>query len=169
LAQGLTALKDADGLTGEEARGTFEKALEIFKDLVEDYGATRNGELGLFFAGKCLSRLERYQEAIPYYQEFLSTHRTDALYASLALQGLGFAYENGKDYEKALAYFGELADMEGSFLRGRSILAMARIHEDMGHKAEALEAYRRFVTEYPDSPESNRIQGRIALLERQSP
>jgi len=166
LSQGITALKDADGLTGEEANSSYDEALTILRNLVEQYGSTESGKLGLFFVGKCLSRLKRYGEATRQYEEFLSTNKNNQLYRALAIQSLGFAYENEKDYAKALTCLSELAEMEGSFLRGESILALARIHEEMGQKEKALGAYRDFLTYYPDSTESNRIQRRVALLEK---
>lgn len=167
LSQGVTKLKEADGLTGEEAGDTYNEALGVLRNLIEEYGSTESGELGFFYLGKCLSRLKRYGEATQQYEKFLSMDRNNQLYHSLALRSLGFAYQNEKDYEKALACFRELTQMEGSFLRGESILALARIYEEMGQKQKALEAYRDFLTQYPDSTELNRIQRRVALLEKQ--
>ena len=167
LSQGVTKLKEADGLTGEEAGTAYGEALKTLSNLVEEYGSTESGELGLLYRGKCLSRLNRYGEAIQQYEEFLSADKSNQLYRSLALQSLGSAYQNGKDYQKALACFRELTEMEGNFLRGESILAQARIYEEMGQQQQALEAYRDFLTQYPDSPESNRIQRRVALIEVQ--
>jgi tetratricopeptide (TPR) repeat protein len=165
LSQGVTKLKEADGLTGEEAGTAYEEALKTLSNLVEEYGSTGSGELGLLYRGRCLSRLNRVGEAIQQYEKFLSMGKSNPLYRSLALQSLGFAYQIEEDFQKALACFRELAQMEEGFLKGESILAQARIYEKMGQQKEALEAYRDFLTQYPDSPESNRIQRRVALLE----
>ena len=168
LSQGITALKNADGSSGGEASSSYDEALGILTTLVEEYGSTESGELGLLLAGKCLSRLKRYGEAVKQYEEFLDVSKNKQLYRSLALQGLGFAYENEEDYDKAVACFSELAEMDGSFLRGESILALARIHEQRGQREKALQAYRDFLASYPDSTESHRIQRRVALLEKHS-
>ena len=168
LSQGVTALKDADGLSEGETGSSYDEALETLTTLVEEYGSTESGELGLFLVGKCLSRLKKYGEAVKRYEEFLEVSENKQLYRSLALQSLGFAYENEKDYDKAVACFSELAEMEGNFLRGESILALARIHEQKGQREEALQAYRDFLASYPDSTESHRIQRRVALLEKHS-
>lgn len=167
LSQGANRLKEADGLNGEEATTAYEEALKTLSNLVEQYGSTKSGELGFLYLGKCLSRLNRYGEAIQQYERFLSTGRSNPLYRSLALESLGFAYQHEKKYEKALACFRELGEMDESFLKGESILALARIYEEMGRQQEALEAYRDFLTQYPDSTESNRIQRRVALIELQ--
>jgi tetratricopeptide (TPR) repeat protein len=167
LSQGVSKLKEADDLSGEEAETAYNEALEAFENLAQEYGSTESGELGIFYVGKCLSRLKRYGEAARHYEEFLSIADSNLLYRSLALRNLGFAHHNEKNYEKALASFRELAEMEGGFLRGESILAMAQIYEDMGQKQDALEAYRDFLKEHPDSAESNRIHKRVAFLEKQ--
>ncbi len=167
LSQGVTKLKDADGLSGEEATSTYTEALNVLKDLVTDYGSTESGALGVFYLGRCLTRLGRYGEAIQEYERFLSTAGSNQLYRLLVLQSLGFAYRNEKNYERALACFRELAEMEPVFLGGEPILALGRTYEEMGQEQEALGAYRDFLEKYPDSTESNRIKRRVALLERQ--
>jgi len=167
LSQGVNRLKEADGLNGEEAITAYNEALDMLSNLVEEYGSMESGEVGLLYLGKCLSRLSRYRDAIQQYEALLSMGTSNPLYRSLALESLGFAYQNERDYEKALACFRELAQMEGSFLRGESILALARTYEEMGERKQALEAYRDFLTQYPDSTQSNRIERRVALIEEQ--
>ncbi len=167
LSQGVAKLKEAGGVSGEEAGAAYDEALKSLRDLVEGYGATQSGEVGVFYLGKVFSRLGRYGEAIQEYERFLSLDRDSQLYRSLALRSLGQAYQHEKAYEKALECFREVTQMEGSFLREESVLALARLYEEMGQKHEALEAYKNFLTEYPDSTESNRIIRRMALLEKQ--
>ncbi len=167
LSQGITKLKEADGMSGEDGEKAYSEALEAFEHLVEEYGSTESGKLGIFYSGKCLSRLKRYGDAAQHYERFLSVASKTPLYHSLALRSLGFVYQNQKNYEKALAAFKELAEMEGGFLRGESILALGQLYEEMGQKQEALEAYRDFLKEHPDSTESSRIQRRVAFLENQ--
>ncbi|NIO06275.1 MAG: tetratricopeptide repeat protein [Proteobacteria bacterium] len=166
LSQGVAKLKEADGLSGEEADKAYNGALEVFQNLVSDYGATESGELGVFYMAKSLSRLQRYGEAAQQYERFLFSARTDPLYRSLALRSLGFAYQHEKDYEKALASLDELEEMEGGFLTGDSMLARAQLYEEMGKMQEALELYREFLKEHPDSTESSRVQRRVAFLEK---
>jgi len=167
LSQGVTKLKEAEGVSGEEASAAYEEALKVLKDLVEGYGSTESGEVGVFYLGKVLSRLGRYGEAIQQYESFLSLDGNGQLYRSLALRSLGYAYQHEKAYDKAVKCFRELTQMEGSFLREESVLALARLYEAMGQKQEALDAYKNFLTEYPDSIESNRIVRKVALLEKQ--
>jgi tetratricopeptide (TPR) repeat protein len=165
LYQGLTKLKEADGLGEDEASAAYEEALETLSELAEDYGSTANGKLGHLYRGKCLSRLERPGEAIKAYETFLSLDESQDLYRALALRSLGSAYFQEKNHEKALASFDRLADLEGGFLKGESMLARAQVLEEMGKPQEALEAYQDFLEKYPDSPESNRIHRRVALIE----
>jgi tetratricopeptide (TPR) repeat protein len=167
LSQGVAKLKEADDLSGEEATTAYNEALNIFDNLVEESGSTESGGLAMFYGGKCLSRLKRYGEAAKKYEGFLSIAGKNRLYRSLALRNLGFAYQNEKDYEKALAAFEKLAEMEEGFLRGESTLALAQVYEKMGRSQEALETYRHFLKEHPNSTESNRIAQRVAFLEKQ--
>jgi tetratricopeptide (TPR) repeat protein len=168
LSQGMAAINRADNLSGEEAGSAYEEALEALKGLAEEYGATDSGELGVFFIGKCLSRLKRYGEAAEQYEEFLklNVNQDEPLYRSLAIQSLGFVYQHEKEFEKALACFNELLQTEGSFLRGEALLGLAQIHEETGQHEKAVEAYREFLSSYPGSTEANRIQRRLALFEK---
>ena len=167
LYQGMIALKEADGLAGDEARKGYEKALNILKESAEAHGSTRSGRLSLFFVAKCLGRLNRHDEAIQQYEAFLSGNEKNPVYRAMAKQSLGFAYESRKDYEKALACFKEVSAMERSFLTEEATLAVARVHEAMGQKREALDAYREYLTSHPDSVETSHIRRRVALLENQ--
>jgi tetratricopeptide (TPR) repeat protein len=167
LSQGVAKIKEGDSLAGGEATEAYHEGLRILRRVVDEYASAESGELGFLYLGKCLSRLKRYGEAIQEYERFLSLGKNNPLYRSLGLESLGFAYQNEKNYEKALACFRELAGMEGSFLRGESILAIGRIYEQMDQKEKAVEAYRDFLAQYPDSTESDRVQRRLALLQKQ--
>jgi tetratricopeptide (TPR) repeat protein len=168
LSQGMNRLTEADGLTGEEANRAYDEALQTLGRLVEEYGSAESGKLGLLYRGKCLSRLKRFGEAIEQYEAFLSTNSRNDLYRSMALQSLGFAYQNTKEYEKALQCFRKVAEIDESFLRGESILAQARIYEEMRQQGQALEVYQDFLKQFPDSPELDRIERRVASIEAQA-
>lgn len=169
LSKAVTKLNEANDLTGEEARKAHEEALQILTNLVETYGSTESGKLGLLYRGKCLSRLNRFEEAIHEYERFLSVEDSPSLYRSLALQSLGFAYQHKKEYEKALARLRELAAMKENFLKGESILAQAQIYEEMGKDEEAIKAYKDFLSEFPESSESIQIERRVAVLRARTP
>jgi tetratricopeptide (TPR) repeat protein len=165
LSQGIAKLKEGDSLTGEEANKAYAEGLERLSNLVEEYNSTESGELGLLYLGKNFSRLKRYGEAIERYEEFLSLDGSNALYRSIALLSLGSAYQSEKNYAKAAECFRELTQMEAGFLRADSILAQARVYEEMEQPQEALAAYKDFLEQYPDSSESNQIRRKVALLE----
>ncbi|MBW2123217.1 MAG: tetratricopeptide repeat protein, partial [Deltaproteobacteria bacterium] len=129
------------------------------------YPSTESGRLALIYAGRCLSRMGRYGEAIQKYQKFLSKDGGKPLCRCLALEGLGYAYLHEKKYEEALASFKELGGLDQCFLGGESILGLARTYEGMGRDKEALKAYKDFLSRYPDAAESDLIKRRVALLE----
>lgn len=72
------------------------------------------------------------------------------------------AFEEGR-YESALEYF------ERSYALSRRPALLYNIGvtaERLRHDARALEAFRRFILEVPDTPQRGAVEARIAILER---
>lgn len=84
----------------------------------------------------------------------------------LARVGIGYTWEAEGDYAKAIdVYQGALGDLKpGDFLWDELVIALARVQELAGRKAEAIASYRRLLAEAPGSPRAEEVRMRLASL-----
>ncbi|MFQ5896660.1 MAG: tol-pal system YbgF family protein [Candidatus Methylomirabilia bacterium] len=90
---------------------------------------------------------------------------------ALARLGLGYAWEADRDYPNALAAF--QAGLQGlaphEFLYEELLLNVARLHALLGQRTQALETYRRFLTDRPQSPRAEEVRILLARLSGETP
>jgi tetratricopeptide (TPR) repeat protein len=78
----------------------------------------------------------------------------------------GEAYYQAGEYQKALDAYEEAATLVDA---PELLFNMAQCYRLLGQKEEALESYRRFLAEVPNTPYRKEIEGRIRLLEATPP
>jgi tetratricopeptide (TPR) repeat protein len=85
---------------------------------------------------------------------------------TLARAGIGYTWEADKNYPKALeAYQAALEGRKpGEFQYEELLVDIARILEQSGRKAEAIETYKRILREVPRSRRADDVKSRLASL-----
>lgn len=85
---------------------------------------------------------------------------------ALAQAGIGYTWEAERNFAKAAeAFRTALAGLSpADFLFTELLLDLARVEEQAGHKAEAIETYRRILKETPNSPRVEAVRTRLAML-----
>jgi tetratricopeptide (TPR) repeat protein len=109
--------------------------------------------------------LGEFEEAIKSYQSFLEKAGKQKLYRLFALEGLGYAYEGKKDYEKALHAYQEIIGESDHFELADAYVSAGRCYEKLGKKKEALESYKGFLKVAQNSTMTNGVLRRISILE----
>ena len=79
----------------------YKNAVEKFDEVISKFPRTSSGKLSLLYKGNVHLRLGEFEEAIKAYQAFLQKAGKEKLYRVFALEGLGYAFEGKRDYEKA--------------------------------------------------------------------
>jgi tetratricopeptide (TPR) repeat protein len=79
---------------------------------------------------------------------------------------LGYAYEEKKEYEKAIQSYQKIIGEGASFQLSNAYLSVGRCYEKMGKNKEALENYRAFLRESPKSLMTNVVLRKISILEK---
>ena len=79
---------------------------------------------------------------------------------------MGYAYEEMKDYEKALQAYQKILEMGESFETADAYLNMGRCYEKLGKNKEALENYQAFIKISEKSPVANAVLRKISILEK---
>jgi len=144
----------------------YKKALEGFEELIEGYSRTSSGKVSLLYKGSIHLRGGEFDEAIKAYEAYLDKAGREKLFRLFAFEGLGYAYQGKKDYEKALKAFQEIIRLGESYHWAGAHLNVARCYEKMGKNEESLENYKTFLKISPNSISNHSILRKVSLLEK---
>jgi len=149
----------------EESPADYKSLIEKFDEVISKFPRTASGKLSLLYKGNIHLRLGEFDEAIKSYQTFLQEIGKEKLYRVFATEGLGYAYEGKKDYEKAVEAYEKALDMGESLQVANAHLNKGRCYEKLGKRKEALESYKAFLKISPTSMMANMVSGKISHLE----
>jgi tetratricopeptide (TPR) repeat protein len=149
----------------EGAPADYKSLQEKFDEVITKFPRTSSGKLALLYKGNIHLGLGEFDEAIKAYQTFLQKAGKEKLYTYLATEGLGYAYEGKKDYEKAAEAYERTLEMGEGPQVANAYLNKGRCYEKLGKKKEALESYKGFLKVSPKSMMANMVSGRISHLE----
>jgi tetratricopeptide (TPR) repeat protein len=149
----------------EASPADYKSLIEKFDEVITKFPGTSSGKLSLLYKGNLLLRLEEFDEAIKAYETFLQKAGKEKFYRLLALEGLGYAYEGKKEYEKAVASYEKMLELREGLEAADAYLGMGRCYEKLGKKKEALESYKAFLNLAPKAMMANLVSERISQLE----
>jgi tetratricopeptide (TPR) repeat protein len=131
-----------------------------FEKIISDYSNTKAANLAYFYLGVAYLNKGEYRKAI----DNLTNYRgNDAIIAAEALGGTGDAYVELKDYDKAETYLKKAADKAGNkFLSPFYLKKLGLVYEAQNDNKDALDAYKKIKTDYPESKEAESIDAYIA-------
>ena len=150
----------------EAPPGQYKMVLEKFDEIIAKFPRTSAGKLSTLFKGNLHLQLGEFEEAIKSYNAFLQKAGREKLYRIFALEGLGYSYEEKKDYENALSAYQKIGEMGETFESASAYLGMGRCYEKLGKNKEAIENYKNFVKIAKKSNETNAVLRKISLLEK---
>lgn len=134
-----------------------------FLDIIDQYGMTKSANLSKYYAGICYLKLGQYQNAIDYLEKF---NGRDLVVSAMATGGIGDAYLELNQPEKALEYYLEAAvDYKNEFTSPLFYMKAAQTCEIRKDYAKALEYYKTIKQEYPRSFEAQEIDKNISYAE----
>lgn len=134
-----------------------------FRDLVEEYGGTKAGELAEYYLAVSLLRSGNFQEAAKKADE-VSTE--NEILAALASGVAGDAFVEAGEREKGIARFKKAASLSDNALTRPLYLKKAGLTlEAQGQYQEAIETYKKIRKKHPDTPEGEDIEKYIARAE----
>ena len=116
------------------------------RDICEEYSGTDAGNIANMYAGLALVKLEKYEEAIGYLEEF---DGNDDIVAPKVMHALGNCYAHTGNNKKAISLLLDAADVNNEAVTPFCLRDVAAMYEQEGKTAEAVELYKRIKTEYP--------------------
>jgi tetratricopeptide (TPR) repeat protein len=148
------------GLNVQTADGP--KTMMGFKDIAENYGATKTGELANYYAGICLLRTGKFSEAIEYLEKF-DGH--DEMLAPVAIGAIGDANMELNNVDEAIKFYLKAAEKStNSFTTPLFLKKAAFAYEQKANYTEALATYERLKNEYSKSTEAREVDKYIARV-----
>jgi cellulose synthase operon protein C len=103
LAQATPSLSQAD------RKQRFQEAFSTYQTLMKEYPSTDQADQAYFYCGESLFATDRVNESIAFYEKMLDLPNAakSPLYGQ-ALYALGYAHEQSKQYDQALASYDRL-------------------------------------------------------------
>ena len=137
--------------------GDYQKALngdsanfKGFVKLADEYSSTAAGNLANLYAGLCSAKLNKWEDAAKYLENFDGAD--DQMISPAAEGALGNAYANLNQLDKAVDHLKKAAKMaDNNSLSPTFLIQAGEILESQGKKAEALELYKEVKEKYFNS------------------
>jgi len=148
------------GATVQTANGP--KTMTGFKDLADNYSATKVGSLSNYYAGICLLRTGKYAEAIEYLEKF---DGNDEMLAPVAIGAIGDANMELNNVDEAVKFYLKAAEKStNAFTTPIYLKKAAFAYEQKANYTEALATYERLKNEYAKSTEARDVDKYIARV-----
>lgn len=121
-----------------------------FLEIINQYGSTDAGNLANFYAGATYLRLESFENAVRYLEEFSTS---DPLLEARAESLIGDAKMELKDFSGAIANYKSAVSASGSDseLLPLYLMKLAVAQEENGDKRSAKDSYAQIVLKHKES------------------
>ena len=141
-----------------------------FKQIASDYSGTKAGNLANLYAGLCLAKQDKWEEAVKYLNSF--SPQDDMMVSPLAVVAMGDAYANVKQIDKAIEAFKKAANMadKGSKSGVNNTVSPIALQKaailliDQKKDAEALEIFKTIKSKYLGSAAQQDVDKYIEYL-----
>ncbi|MBS1503106.1 MAG: tetratricopeptide repeat protein [Bacteroidetes bacterium] len=133
-----------------------------FEKIIADYSNTKSANLAYFYLGTAYLNKGEFRKAIDNLENYRGN---DAIIAAEALGGIGDAYVELKDYDKAVTYYKKAADKAGNkFLSPFYLKKLGLVYEAQNDNKDAVDAYTKIKQDYPESNEAQSMDAYIARV-----
>jgi tetratricopeptide (TPR) repeat protein len=163
IALQLNQMLDSPNREGSPA--DYRSLIEKFDEVITKFPRTSSGKVSLLYKGNLHLKLGEFDEAIKAYETFFQGAGKEKFYRLLAMEGLGYAHEGKKEYEKAVEAYERMLEMGEGLQVANAYLNKGRCYEKLGKKKEALESYKSFLQVAPKAMMANLVSERISQLE----
>jgi len=149
----------------EGSPADYKSLIEKFDEVITKFPSTSSGKLSVLYKGNLHLKLREFDEATKAYETFLQKAGKEKFYRLLAMEGLGYAHEGKKEYEKAVEAYERMLAMGEGLQVANAYLSKGRCFEKLGKNKEALESYKTFLNLAPKAMMANLVSERISQLE----
>ena len=131
-----------------------------FIKIIDEYGSTKPGNLSHYYLGICYLKQGKFQDAIDQLEKFSGD---DGYVSAMAKGGIGDAYLELNDLDKAVKYYEKAADVKKNDITSPLYLKRAGfVYEQMNKYDKAIEVYKKIQKDHFKSFEAREIDKYIA-------
>ncbi len=166
LSQAVELYQRVSSPYREGSPAEYKSVMQKFDEVSSTFPGTTSGKLALLYGADMHLRLAEFGEAVKEYQTFLQKVGSNKLYRYLALEGMGYAYEGMKDYEKAAQAYQKILEKGEGVHLADAYLNVGRCYEKLGKNKEAVENYKAYLKVADKSSMANAVLRKVSLLEK---
>ena len=127
-----------------------------FAKLADEYSSTKAGNLAKLYAGLCYAKLDKWEDAVKYLEDYDGAD--DQMISPAAEGALGNAYAHLDQLDKAVSHLKKAAEKaDNNSLSPTFLIQAGEILESQGKKDEALKCYQTIKDKYFNSYGFSRI------------
>lgn len=136
-----------------------------FAKIINEYSNTKAANLAYYYLGVAYLNKGEFKKAA---ENFTNYRGDDVIVAAQALGDTGDAYVELKDYDKAITFYKKAVDKgNNSFVSPIYLKKLALVYENQKSYGDALDAYQKIKTDFPESNEATNIDKYIARAQAQ--
>jgi outer membrane protein assembly factor BamD (BamD/ComL family) len=155
--------EDLSGALAEFRNAHFGQAATQLAEVADRWQATNAGRIARLYAASASLKADDFDRATTLLRSVLSASDWPPYLRQEALLDLGYAFEAKNDPQNAAARYSEASALEGPYV-AMALLGEARCRESAGEKDKARALYERFTREFPQAPELEFIEAKVAAL-----
>jgi len=139
-------------------------AADVLTRFLKDHSRSALAGQAWYFLGNLEYQRRAYDQALKAFEE--AARRDGGSLGALSRLGAGYAWEAKGDPARALETYRQALTGRGpnDFLYAELLLSAARAHELLNQRPAAIDAYRRFLKDVPNSPRAGEVRSRLASL-----
>jgi len=152
------------GDKGTKVEPNYEKALELYQEIIDKYPGSSNARLAQYYIGNCYFELKNYDEAAKAYQKFIEKYHENRDLTSLVHERLGYTFLMQGKSQESMDEFKKIVAMQDAKNQDQAHFEIGRLYETMGEKDKAIEEFKIVAQKNISSPLAVEAKVRIKNL-----
>ena len=148
-----------------KADENLKQAINLFRQLVEQYPRVPSAPLALYHMGNALVQANDLGGAIEAYRKFIVSYGANRVLLGLIYQRLGYAYLLNGDRDQAAKAFAAVLDVAGASNKDHALFELGKLEETQSRPEGALARYQELTKGYQNSPLASEAAVRIKALQ----
>ena len=148
-----------------KADENLKQAINVFRQLMEQYPRVPSAPLTLYHLGNALVQANDLGGAIEAYKKFIASYGANRTLLGLVYQRLGYAYLLNGDRDQTAKAFSAVLDVAGASNKDHALFELGKLEETQSRPEGALARYQELMKGYPNSPLASEAAVRIKALQ----
>lgn len=149
----------------EATNKRLQKAVTVYRQIIEDYPRSPHAHLSWYFIGNALAEQRDYAGAVDAYNNFIKQTGTHPALLGLVYQRLGATYVADGNRKKGMEAYNHVLEVPEALNKDQVLFELAKLEEFDNRTSQALALYQRLLNDHARSPYASEAKMRIKILE----